>query len=51
MIKITTPEPDIVNTISLVQLLDKVPSLSEKLFSKFLISKIKSILTDYENDY
>ncbi len=50
MIKITTPEPDIVNTISLVQLLDKVPTLSEKLFSKFLISKIKSILTDYEND-
>lgn len=46
MIKITTSKPDIINTISLVQILDKVPVLAEKLFSQFLIGKIRSITAE-----
>lgn len=46
MIKITTSKPDLVNTISLVQILDKVPVLAEKMFSQFLIDKIQSITTE-----
>jgi DNA-binding transcriptional LysR family regulator len=43
MIKIETAKPDIINTISLVQILNKTPTLAEKLFSGFLIERIQSM--------
>ncbi|MDC7227619.1 MAG: LysR family transcriptional regulator [Spirochaetales bacterium] len=48
MIKIAAPDTEIINTISLVQLLDKIPTIAEKLFAKFLIDKILSISDEYD---
>ena len=36
MVSVTTPRPDVINKISLVQLQDKRPSLTEKTFIRFL---------------
>ena len=47
MVKINTSKPDIVNTISLVQILNKIPTLAERKFSKFLIDRIQSMTADY----
>lgn len=40
---ITTSKPEIKNQISLTQLQDKIPTLTEKIFEKFLLKKIKQI--------
>ncbi len=50
MIKIETSRPDIINTISLVQILNKTPTLAEKLFSKFLIERIQSLTAQSGQD-
>lgn len=42
----TNKNDDIINTISLVQLLDKIPSLAEKKFSQFLIETIQEKLSN-----
>jgi len=39
---VATPKKDVINKISLVQLQDKVPSLTEKAFIRFLKSDIKA---------
>jgi DNA-binding transcriptional LysR family regulator len=39
---VATPKQDVINKISLVQLQDKVPSLTEKTFIRFLTADIKS---------
>lgn len=41
IIPINTSKPEIVNQISMVQLQDKIPTLAEKTFKKFLIDKIQ----------
>lgn len=41
IIPVSTPKKDIINKISLVQLQDKVPSLTEKTFIRFLKADIK----------
>ena len=41
IIQIKTSESEIINSISLVQLLDKVPTLTEKVFSTFMIERIQ----------
>ncbi|SMD08917.1 DNA-binding transcriptional regulator, LysR family [Desulfocicer vacuolatum DSM 3385] len=43
IVPIHTPKPKIINQISLVLLQDKVPTLTEKIFQKFLIEKIQSM--------
>ena len=43
IICINTSKPKIVNQISLVQLQDKIPSLAEKVFERFIIDKIQLI--------
>lgn len=45
MVKITSDKKEIVNNISLVQLMDKVPTLTEKVFSRFLINSIQSMVS------
>lgn len=52
IIPVRTGNPDVINTISLVQLLEKVPSLTEKTFINFLKAdilssrKLKKFLSD-----
>jgi len=41
MIPITTAKSNMVNMISLVQLLDKVPTLTEKVFREFLLQEVQ----------
>ena len=41
VIPITTVKPNMVNMISLVQLQDKVPTLTEKTFRDFMITKMQ----------
>ena len=43
IIRMKTSKPDIKNQISLTQLQDKIPTLTEKVFEKFLLRKIKKI--------
>jgi len=43
IIGINTSKSEIINQISMVQLQDKIPTLSEKIFEKFLIKKIQSL--------
>jgi hypothetical protein len=43
IIGIKTSKPDIKNQVSLTQLQDKIPTLTEKIFEKFLLKKIKQI--------
>ncbi len=43
IIGIKTSKPEIKNQISLTQLQDKIPTLTEKVFEKFLLKKIKQI--------
>ncbi len=43
IIGIKTSKPDIRNQISLTQLQDKIPTLTEKTFQKFLLKEIKQI--------
>ena len=43
IVGIKTSKPDIKNLISLTQLQDKIPTLTEKIFEKFLIEEIKQI--------
>jgi len=43
IIGIKTSKPEIRNQISLTQLQDKIPTLTEKIFEKFLLKKIKRI--------
>ncbi len=43
IIPITTPTSAIINQISLVILQDKIPTLAEKIFRKFLLEKIKTM--------
>jgi DNA-binding transcriptional LysR family regulator len=43
IISINTSKPKIINQISLVQLQEKVPTLAEKVFQKFLVDKIQSM--------
>ncbi len=43
IVSINTLRPKIINQISLVLLQDKVPTLTEKVFQKFLIEKIQSM--------
>ncbi len=45
MVKIKTSEADIINSISLVQLLDKIPSLTEKTFAGFMVNRIREMIT------
>lgn len=40
IVRINTPEPEIINQIALVQLQDKIPTLAEKTFRSFLLKKI-----------
>ncbi|MBU0942886.1 MAG: LysR family transcriptional regulator [Proteobacteria bacterium] len=41
IVHIKTPKPEIMNAISLVQLQDKIPTLTEKVFERYLIDKIR----------
>lgn len=50
LIPAVTDREEIINTISLVQLMDKVPTLTEKVFSRFLIDSIQSILKHQDLD-
>jgi len=50
LVAVETGEKEIINTISLVQLMDKVPTLTEKTFSRFLIDSIRSILSHQNLD-
>jgi len=43
IIPIDTSKPQIINQISLVQLQDKIPTLTEKIFQQFLLDEIQSI--------
>ena len=43
IIGIKTSKPEIRNQISLTQLQDKIPTLTEKIFEKFLLKKIELI--------
>jgi DNA-binding transcriptional LysR family regulator len=43
IIAIKTSKSKIKNQITLIQLLDKVPTLTEKIFQKFLLKKIELI--------
>ena len=43
IIPISTPKPKIINQISMVNLQEKIPTLSEKVFQNFLIDKIESM--------
>ena len=43
IIGITTSKTDIKNQVSLTQLQEKIPTLTEKIFEKFLLKKIKQI--------
>ena len=43
IIGIKTAKPEIRNQISLTQLQDKIPTLTEKIFIKFLLKEIKLI--------
>lgn len=43
VLRIDTSKEEIINQMSLVQLQNKVPSLAEKTFVKFLLAKIKSM--------
>lgn len=47
LIHIKTGKADIVNTISLVQLVDKVPTLTEKVFVDFLIDALQKMTVDH----
>ncbi|MCK4536792.1 MAG: hypothetical protein KAT93_07255, partial [Desulfuromonadales bacterium] len=49
ILPVTTGQPEIVNRISLVQLQDKVPSLTEKTFLRHMMREIKreDVLMDY----
>lgn len=49
ILPVTTGQPEIVNRISLVQLQDKVPSLTEKTFLRHMMREIKreGVLMDY----
>ena len=49
MVQIRTDKADIINTISLVQLLDKVPSLTERVFSEFLIRTIQTMPSSFNS--
>lgn len=44
LIHIKTDKADIVNTISMLQLRDKVPTLTETVFVKFLIEAIQAMI-------
>jgi DNA-binding transcriptional LysR family regulator len=46
MIAIKTEKTDIVNTISLVQLMNKRPTLAEKTFSRFLIHEVQKMVSE-----
>ena len=50
LVTVETDGKAIINTISLVQLMDKVPTLTEKTFSRFLISSIQSKLSHQNLD-
>jgi len=43
IIAIKTSKSEIKNEISLTQLLDKIPTVTEKVFLKFLLNEIESI--------
>ncbi len=43
VVRINTSKAQIINPISLVHLQDKMPTLTEKVFEKFLVKKIKSM--------
>lgn len=48
LIHIKTDKADIVNTISLVQLRNKVPTLTESVFVKFLIDSIQRMTVEHQ---
>jgi DNA-binding transcriptional LysR family regulator len=50
IVRIKTAKPEIRNEISLTQLLDKIPTVTEKVFLKFLLNEIKSIGLGLEID-
>jgi hypothetical protein len=43
IIGINASKSEIVNQISMVHLQDKIPTISEKIFEKFLVKKIQSM--------
>jgi DNA-binding transcriptional LysR family regulator len=49
MIKIRTDKADIINKISLVQLMDKIPTLTERVFSEFLIRTFQTMLSSFNS--
>lgn len=50
LVVVSTGQPEIINTISLVQLMEKVPTLTEKVFTAFLISSIQKMLKHQDLD-
>jgi DNA-binding transcriptional LysR family regulator len=48
IVQIKTSKPEIMNSISLVHLQDKIPTFTEKVFVKYLVEKIKRVISqDY----
>ncbi|MBB6481495.1 LysR family transcriptional regulator [Spirochaeta isovalerica] len=50
LVAVETGSEGIINTISLVQLMDKIPTLTEKTFSLFLIESIRAMLSHQNLD-
>lgn len=48
MIAVKTGSEEIINTISLVQLMDKVPTLTERVFTGYLVEAVQSMLKEEE---
>lgn len=44
VVHIKTPASEIINKISLVHLQDKIPTLTEKVFEKYLVDKIRNMI-------
>ncbi|BHH81845.1 LysR family transcriptional regulator [Desulforhopalus sp. 52FAK] len=47
LVAISTGKKEIINTISLIQLEDKVPTFTEKTFQKFLITMLQKVVTKH----